>query len=199
MDDITIMIKEWIKLDYIEPADIPDIELYMDQITTFMETNLAGAKRNETDKLLTKTMINNYTKNKLLPPPHKKKYSKNHLYLLIFTYYLKNFLSIGDIQSILTPLTERFYHNDESNPLNFGSIYEELFRLEKLHHGEIKESIAGTLEQAKQAFEGIESEDKDFLQNFALITLLSYDIYMRKLLIERMIDDLYKPASTKDK
>lgn len=198
MDDISTMIKEWIKLDYIKPEDIPDIELYMDQITTFMETNLAGAKRNEKDKLLTKTMINNYTKNKLLPPPHKKKYSKNHLYLLIFIYYLKNFLSIGDIQDILTPLTERFYDNDASDQLNFDSIYNELFQLEKMHHGEIKESIAQTLEHAKHSFEGVESKDKEFLQNFSLITLLSYDIYMRKLLIERMIDDLYKPDAPKE-
>ena len=44
----------------IEPSDIPNIDLYMDQVTTFMETKLCGYKRNNDDKILTKTMINNY-------------------------------------------------------------------------------------------------------------------------------------------
>ena len=76
--------------DVIEIADIPTIDLYMDQVTTFMDKGLARYKRNETDKILTKTMINNYTKNDFLPPPVKKKYSKEHMYLLIFIYYFKN-------------------------------------------------------------------------------------------------------------
>ena len=55
------------ELDYIKPDEIPNIDLYMDQVTTFMEENLASTKRHEDDKILTKTMINNYAKNKLLP------------------------------------------------------------------------------------------------------------------------------------
>ncbi len=58
------------------------------------------------DKILTKTMINNYAKNNLLPPPVKKKYSKEHLLVMIFIYYFKNFLSIKDIETMLTPITE---------------------------------------------------------------------------------------------
>ena len=59
------------RIDYIKPDDIPNIELYMDQVTTFMEEQLASTKRYDEDKILTKTMINNYAKNKLLPPPEK--------------------------------------------------------------------------------------------------------------------------------
>ena len=71
--NIKELIKEWIRLDYIRPEDIPSIELYMDQVTTFMDKELANTKRFESDKTLTKTMINNYTKNNLLHPPVKKK------------------------------------------------------------------------------------------------------------------------------
>ena len=42
-----------------------DIDLYMDQVTTFMDEHLSDCKRREDDKILTKTMINNYTKNNL--------------------------------------------------------------------------------------------------------------------------------------
>ena len=71
-------------LSYIDPDEIPEIDLYMDQLTTFMEDKLNANKRSEDDKTMTKTMINNYTKNNLLPPPDKKRYSKDHLIMLLY-------------------------------------------------------------------------------------------------------------------
>ena len=74
------ILKSLDKLEYIKSADIPNIDLYMDQVTTFMDTRLREGVRNPgEDKILTKTMINNYAKNDLLPPPVKKKYSKEHV------------------------------------------------------------------------------------------------------------------------
>lgn len=68
------------RIEYIRAEDIPDIDLYMDQVTTFMESHLRTSTRNpQNDKILTKTMINNYAKNDLLPPPVRKKYSKDHV------------------------------------------------------------------------------------------------------------------------
>ena len=64
------------RIDYVKSEDIPDIQLYMDQVTTFMDSHLASTRRYPSDKILTKTMINNYAKNHLLPPPEKKKYSR---------------------------------------------------------------------------------------------------------------------------
>ena len=61
------------RIDYIKPEESPGIDLYMDQVTTFMDEHLASSKRRREDKVLTKTMINNYAKNNLLPPPVKKK------------------------------------------------------------------------------------------------------------------------------
>ena len=82
------------RIEYIKPEDIPNIDLYMDQVTTFMDSRLSSTVRNPgEDKILTKTMINNYAKNDLLPPPVKKKYSKEHVLLLIFIYYYKGILS----------------------------------------------------------------------------------------------------------
>ena len=59
-------ILDWVSgIGYIKPEDIPNIDLYMDQVTTFMDAQLASTKRYKEDKILTKTMINNYTKNNL--------------------------------------------------------------------------------------------------------------------------------------
>ena len=92
-EDLQKIIEEFLnRFDYIRPEEIPDIPLYMDQVTTFMDSQLASTKRYEDDKILTKTMINNYAKNNLLPPPNKKKYSKEHVLALLFIYYFKNIL-----------------------------------------------------------------------------------------------------------
>ncbi len=95
------------RIEYVRPRDIPNIDLYMDQVTTFMEEQLRSTKRHEEDKILTKTMINNYAKNNLLPPPVKKKYSKEHVLVMIFIYYFKNILAIKDIETLLNPVTEK--------------------------------------------------------------------------------------------
>ena len=102
------------KIDYVKSIDIPNIDLYMDQVTTFMDKQMASSKRYEEDKVLTKTMINNYAKNNLLPSPEKKKYTKEHLLVLTFIYYFKSFLSIKDIEMLLRPVTDRYFHTDLS-------------------------------------------------------------------------------------
>jgi rRNA processing protein Gar1 len=94
---------------HIHTNDIPGIDLYMDQVTTFLQDNLRGLSRDpEGDKFLTKTMINNYVKNKVLFPPVKKKYNRDHIMLLIVIYYMKSFLSIGDIRSVIGPIMDRY-------------------------------------------------------------------------------------------
>ena len=78
------------RISFVESDDIPEIDLYMDQVTRFMDSQLKNTTRREDeDKILTKTMINNYAKNELLPPPEKKKYSREHVLVLIFIYYFK--------------------------------------------------------------------------------------------------------------
>ena len=81
------------RLDHIKPSDLPNIDLYMDQVTTFMDSQLESSKRYPEDKILTKTMINNYAKNHLLPSPEKKRYSQEHMLLLIFIYYFKSIIT----------------------------------------------------------------------------------------------------------
>ena len=92
--------------DRILPTDIPDIDLYMDQVIQLFDSKYQPSLRNEEDKVLTKTMINNYAKGKLLFPIKNKKYSKEHIMLISLIYQLKGSLSINDIKSVLEPLKE---------------------------------------------------------------------------------------------
>ena len=178
-------------IDYISPDTIPNIDLYMDQITSFMDDQLEMSKRREDDKLLTKTMINNYTKNDLLPPPVKKKYSKEHLLSLIFIYYLKNILSISDIHSVLNPITDKYFGNKEG--YNMEDIYKEIFDMEKEESTKVLKEFTKKYQIAKNTFTEYPEEDQELLQTFSFICLLSFDIYIKKQMIEKMIDDVLTP------
>ena len=92
--------------DDIPPQSIPDIDLYMDQIITIFDQNLGGNKRYEDDKLLTKTMINNYSKEGVLKPIKGKKYTKEHIIQMLLIYNMKNTLTIQEIKRVLSGVYE---------------------------------------------------------------------------------------------
>lgn len=176
------------RIDYIRPNDIPNIDLYMDQVTTFMEEQLKRTKRYEDDKILTKTMINNYAKNNLLPPPVKKKYSKEHVLVMIFIYYFKNILSIKDIEKLLTPITEKAF--DEEDSLDMTAVYEEICQMEKSRIEALQKDVAKSYNLAMNSFSELPEEQKKNLELFAFICNLSFDVYVKKQIIEKLIDEL---------
>lgn len=198
--EILNLIRSIHNIDYISPEDIPNIDLYMDQITTFMDEHLASSKRFEEDKILTKTMINNYTKNALLPPSNKKKYSKEHMILLIFIYYFKNFLTINDIKSILDPISKNFFQNKEE--LNLDAVYEEIFHIQLDNIDSQVRDVIRKSKKSNETFQEIEDEEeRKVLTNFAFICMLSFDIWVKKTIIENMIDNKVgaKKSSPKSK
>lgn len=175
------------KLEYIKSDEIPNIDLYMDQLTTFMDSRLRNLARNPgEDKVMTKTMINNYAKNDLLPPSVKKKYCKEHVLLLLFIYYFKGILSINDIQNLLKPLTDQYFQN--GGQFGLEEIYEEVFSMEAAEIQALKKDMEEKYVIASETFQQVEGEEREFLQRFAFICLLSYDVYMKKLIIEKTID-----------
>jgi len=190
LDDLLNSILQSVSnLKHVSADDIPNIDLYMDQVTTFMDAKMRNTARNvEEDKILTKTMINNYAKNDLLPPPVKKKYSKEHVILLIFIYYYKGLLSINDIQTLLNPITENFYNNGKDFGLE--ELYTEVFSMEEEAIKSLTKDITDKYQMAQKVFADAPKEQQEFLHLFAFISLLSYDVYVKKLLIEKMIDQI---------
>lgn len=177
------------RINHIKAEDIPDISLYMDQLTTLMNSKLSHTTRYPgQDKVLTKTMINNYAKNDFLPPPVKKKYSKEHVFLLIFIYYYKGILSINDIQTLLGPITEKYFGNDKK--ITLQDIYEEVFSMEEQEVEALKEDVKKKYAITQDTFKDVKGKDAEFLRQFSFICMLSYDVYVKKLIIEKMIDGM---------
>jgi DNA-binding transcriptional MerR regulator len=185
------------RIDYVKSADIPNIDLYMDQVTSFMEKQLKSTKRYDEDKILTKTMINNYAKNDLLPAPVKKKYSKEHLLLLTFIYYFKNILSMKDIEMLLKPITEKYFHTDSE--MDIAHIYDEVCAFELERTKLLQKDIEQMYNNSMETFADAPEEDRDSLQFFSFICSLSLDVYVKKLLIEKLIDTMPTPAEKETK
>lgn len=176
-------------VDYIRPEEIPNIDLYMDQVTTFMDEHFSSTKRYSEDKILTKTMINNYTKNNLLPPSVKKKYSREHMLLLILIYYFKNILSIKDIETVLKPLRDKYFSGKDAVLLT--DLYKEICEMEKSRIEPMKASVREAYEKSQCAFADVSDKDaQDELKLFAFICSLSFDVYLKKTMIEKIIDKL---------
>ena len=189
-NDIPSVIEEVFKRytdgSYIKASMLPDLDLYVYQITTFLTRHLAKTIRFEDDKIMTKTMINNYTKNHLLPPPDKKKYSRDHILLMIFIYYFKNFLPISDIKTILGPLTDKYFHKDAD--LNLEAIYTTLFSKEDTFVQEVLENVMKQFHMSADLFPDAPKADQASLREFTFICMLSLDIYLKKQLIEAILD-----------
>ena len=144
-------------ISYIKPEKVPYIDIYMDQVTGFMEQHLRSVKRHEDDKVLTKTMINNYTKAKLLPPPEKKKYSREHIFMLLFIYYYKGLLSLDDLRVLLEDIKTKYFGD---KTLSVEDIYKEVFSLEASQMEVLKQDIRQKFELAEKTFEKYEIRGK---------------------------------------
>ena len=178
--------------------DIPNIDLYMDQVTTYLNGKFNTSKRHDDDKLLTKTMINNYAKSRLLPPPEKKKYSKDHMIILILIFFFNNLISINDIQTIVTPLLKDYYNNDDI-PNSLEDVTNAF--LNHVQKSDLIEPLIKEFKNSQNIFGDLESSDRESIETIGLIATLSYDMYIRKRLIEKLIDSLpsSKENTGKDK
>lgn len=196
--DINKLLDDILKnTDLIKPCDIPNIDLYMDQVTTFMDKHLHNVKRFDDDKALTKTMINNYAKNELLPSPEKKKYTKDHILLLTFIYYYKNVLSISDIKKLLQPITDQYFHSTED--ILLANVYNEIDGLLDSVKDAVSNDIADKIKIADSSFENVDVKEGKYLQLFSLVSMLCFDIYLKKQLVEAIVDTLDEPISRNDK
>lgn len=174
--------------------DFPEIDLYMDQVMQLFESKLSYTKRNNDDKVLTKTMINNYAKANLLMKIKNKKYTKDHLILMGLIYNLKGGLSLTDIKTMFTPIIEAFDNNEqEKYPLydvyqSFLDAYD--FNLDDLNNSSHK--ISENIKKLVDSNESLGDFEEKFLLVCAFISMSN--LYRR--MSEKIIDECF--MSTKE-
>ncbi len=168
-------------ISHLSAEDIPSLDLYIDQIMTLFDIHLANNKRHPEDKLLTKTMINNYSKEGLLKSIKGKKYSKDHILQMLFIYSLKSTISIQEIKKVLQP-----YHEQTEK---IEPIYTQFLKDEKAISHCVTQSIQKYIEEKE-----LDLENPDQLM---IALLLICDLSNRFKLIAEKILDTYYPDNEK--
>ena len=186
--DINELINNMDFINGIAMDDIPEIDLYMDQVIQLFEGKLSSLKRTEDDKILTKTMINNYAKGKLLLPIKNKKYTKEHIILMSLIYNLKGALSINDIKLSLNKIIDSF-SEDESYPLRelYGSFLDE-------SENDVLEFKKGVADKEREIEALIESKSDlqgDFEKKFLLLCSFVNMSNMYRRASEKLIDEFF--------
>ncbi|MGL4362603.1 MAG: DUF1836 domain-containing protein [Cellulosilyticaceae bacterium] len=173
--------------DTINKVDIPSIDLYMDQVITLFETKLSHTKRYEDDKLLTKTMINNYTKDKVIIPVIRKKYTKEHIMMMSLLYQFKSIVSIGDIKKIFS-LIEDNGNIDKDKLEKLFDSYQNC-REEELEY--FNKRIDEKVKIVNSQMEAL-GENDQALEKAILIASLIEQANYNKRLAEKIIDECMK-------
>ena len=166
--------------------EIPKIDLYMDQVIQLFENKFGESKRNEDDKVLTKTMINNYAKGKLIFPIQNKKYSKEHLILISLIYQLKGGLSINDIKVTLDEMNKKIIMGD----IDLDSFYSSYLNLIAQNVEDFNRDIEERIKAVKDEVKGLQEDESNYLEEFLMISSLVHMSNLYRRVAEKLVDGI---------
>lgn len=144
----------------LQPESIPRLDLYMDQILTLFNETLSQNCRRPDEHPLTKTMINNYSKEKLLSPVQGKKYSREQMMQLLCILILKQCLSLADIRTLISAGTE----------IGFERAYAESLRAKD----GVREKIGDLVNQVRNSFTDLGGREQDLATALVLSAMANY-------------------------
>jgi hypothetical protein len=187
--NINTIVEQLASSGEIKVGDIPDIDLYMDQVTTFIDKKLENEKREKKDKLLTKTMINNYSKAKILTPSKNKKYNKQQMIQLILIYYLKQVLSIADIHDLFKPLFEL----ESKNENLMKDIYNTFLNFKENSMKNVNTMLEEMTDLISEAADNKSEKENEDIQMLLTVLMLASQAQACKRTAEAIIDNYFKP------
>ncbi len=189
MEKANSIIEEMAFHNQVLPEDIPKIDLYIDQVIQLFESNFSESKRHPDEKILTKTMINNYAKGKLFYPVQNKKYSRNHIMLISLIYQMKSALSINDVKLVLNGINEKAAQKE----LDLERFYQSYLKLQQGN----TEIFADALEKqvAEASKQTADDEDAEELEQVLLIASLVHTSNLYRRAAEKLVDRLAKGAN----
>lgn len=190
-------IDEYVSGGKINGNEFPEMEIYMDQAETFLNRGLKIYRKNEKDKVITKTMIGNYVKHNMLPRPVNKKYSKDHLILLTLIFYLKGTFQMEEIEKIVKPLIDN-YNSEFDEKIDLSALYEGILEVQAAEQEALAQSVNQMIEESKHQLKETELSDDDMLELFMLIVNLSMKADAQKFLAHKLLREyILKPKQKK--
>ncbi len=186
MNDLTKELNQWTEqlknYETIKLSNMPDIDLYMDQVITFITKQLSNFSKEELDKIITPSMINNYTKDGIIPRPVNKKYNKSHLSSILMLCIFKQILPINDITIFI----------DKEQEERIFQLYDTF----SLMQNDLVQKISQRISDRLLEIEDSADDDKEQLKKLSMELVIEANIlssFAKKIL--HTIDD--KPKNQK--
>ncbi|WP_010240304.1 DUF1836 domain-containing protein [Clostridium arbusti] len=186
--NLDTLVSEITEFNEITLADIPNIDLYMDQVTTLFENKLYPLKRNEDDKIMTKTMINNYAKAKIFPPVKSKKYTKEQIILLSLIYNLKQSLSLADIGKIFKPVAKDMTEENKEL-ISVENLYDTFLELKKEDENNFNEHFYKLLDRTKSKLKNLKNGENINNELILMVLNLIAEANMNIRMSQKIIDN----------
>lgn len=147
MNSINDILAQWLdeleKFSFKDYGELPDIDLYMDQVVTFLDKQLSIFQTSSLDKQITSSMINNYVKGEVVSAPISKKYNREHLALIQEVCTLKQVLTIAEVKQII----DERYRKENVNKEEVFNTFKNLVNEKNKEAIDLTKSLLGQIEQ----------------------------------------------------
>lgn len=167
---------------------IPEIGLYIDQMVSCLNAELSlYAKDGEGP--ITKGMVSNYTKHKMIPSPEGKRYTKDHCVFMLLVYYLKDCFSMDQVRRLMKPILAN-YDSDWDERVDMQAYYKEILADARKTEEDFRERIQERIRATKKFLTDRGSDD-DVSELFLLITMLLMRSNEERYLAEKLLDEYF--------
>jgi hypothetical protein len=181
---------EYLKSGIIDGKRFPDIELYIDQVAKSLNKELRLYGDGEKTPI-TKTMISNYTKHRMIPGPVGKHYTKDHLIFMALVFYLKECFSMEEITRLMKPLLDN-YNSDWDEPIDFASMYAEIIDFVRSTEADLPIRLEQQIRDVKKFLANRDAADDDTSELMMLITTLVMRSNAERFIAEKLLDEYFE-------
>lgn len=186
-EELNEVIKDALNDAELESSHIPTIDLYVDQILNLINERLKDGSERYHDRQLTKTMVNNYSKEGLITPVKGKKYDKEQILQMLTIYTLKSTLSINEIKRLL----QGMYATDDFNEEKLTELYDRHLQIKEINRQYAFEALDGIIERNSLDI----SDDLDYISLVCAIAAFSAHL---KNMAQAMIDSRFPQPTVDD-
>ncbi len=167
---------------------IPDIDLYIDQMVSCLNSELAIYEENGKGPI-TKGMVSNYTKHRMIPGPEGKRYTRTHCLFMMLVFYLKGCFSMDQVERLMKPVLAN-YSSDWDDTMDIPAYYEEVLKLADSGAGSFEQDVASRIADIKK-FLSDRGSDDDLSELLLLISALVIRSNRERFLAQKLLDEYF--------
>ena len=179
---------EYQKKGLADGKSVPDIDLYIDQMVSCLNSELSLYAKNG-EGPITKGIVSNYTKHKMIPGPEGKRYTKDHCIFMLLVYYLKGCFSMDQVQRLMKPILSNYDSAWDDN-VDMQAYYKEILAAVRKSEENFTEQLQERI-LANKKFLADRGSDDDISELILLITMLIMRSNEERYMAEKLLDEYF--------